>query len=392
MSFKKIWLTISAVIIALIVGVLIGYFVGTGQAKSRAEAEQKAKEEAFNSAEAAYKAELELNIQLNRSELEGLGKIEGPIYVTGHKVPDSDTVCSSIAYAALLQKMGYDAQAVVLGEINNETKFILEQAGVDTPPLLEDASGCNMILIDHSEYTQSANGLEDANIITIIDHHGAGSVTTGNPLIYDARPIGATATIVWMRYRNYGFVPDKQIAFALTGAILSDTQNFKSNSTTAADIVAVGELAKLAEMPDTNAFFQEQFKASISYGDMTDEEIFFSDYKNYAAGSRQFGIGVINVYDEDDAKTMATRMKAIIPAVLQSTGSEMAFAQISIFHDDINITYLVPSDEGAAEAIEAIYGDIAIYDGTSYILDPGVSRKKDLVPAITDFLEAHPKE
>ena len=77
-----------------------------------------------------YQAERELNYKLNLSDLDGLGKIDGTIYVTGHKSPDADTVGSSIAYAALLQKLGYDAIPVVLGSINNETKFILESGGI----------------------------------------------------------------------------------------------------------------------------------------------------------------------------------------------------------------------------------------------------------------------
>ena len=81
---------------------------------------------------------------------------------------------------------------------------MLKTGGIDIPQLLEDASGCNMVLVAHSEYAQSVKGLKDANVITIIDHHGDGSVTTGNQLIYDARPLGSTATIIWLRYRNYG--------------------------------------------------------------------------------------------------------------------------------------------------------------------------------------------
>ena len=89
---------------------------------------------------------------------------------------------------------------------------------------------------------------------------------------------------------------------------------------------------------------------------------------------------------------MARRMKELIPLALSSEGMDMAFAQISIFHDDLNITYLVPSDQAAAEVIEAAFGDKAVFDGTSYIIQPGISRKQMLVPAITDFLEAYPKE
>ena len=80
--------------------------------------------------------------------------------------------------------------------------------------MLDDASGCNMVLVDFSEYIHSAEGLQDANVITIIDHHGDGSVTTGNQIIYDERPLGSTATIIWIRYRNYGIEPDQNAKHA----------------------------------------------------------------------------------------------------------------------------------------------------------------------------------
>ena len=202
-----------------------------------------------------YQSEQELNYRLNRSELDGLDEIEGTIYVTGHKSPDSDTVGSSIAYASLLRELGYDARPVVLEDINQETRYILETGGLETPMLLDDASGCNMVLVDHSEYSQAAEGLRDANVITIIDHHGAGSITTGNRLIYDARPLGSTATIIWIRYRNYGIEPDPKTAYAMVGSILSDTRNLQSNATTFADREALKALSLLAGISDTDALY-----------------------------------------------------------------------------------------------------------------------------------------
>ena len=345
-----------------------------------------------NGTENRYIIEQDLNVKLNRSDLDGLGKIEGAIYVTGHKSPDSDTVGSSIAYAALLKQLGYDARAVVLEEINNESKYILETAKLDVPQTLEDASGLNMILVDHSEYTQSAEGLENANIISIIDHHNDGAVTTGNQIIYDARPLGSTATIIWIRYRNYGLVPDKQTATVMLGAILSDTVNLTSDATTFADKEAVKALSAIAGIKDTDAFYQQMFKERLSYKGMTEEEIFFSDYKEYETDGHKYSIGIIEVYDEDAIKKMADRIKTVVPSTLKSTGMEMAFAQINVYHDDISITYIVPSDEAAGEVIKSAFGDKAVFDGTSYVFNPGMSRKKVLVPAITEVLKAHPKE
>lgn len=351
-----------------------GYFAGENMAASR------------------YQAQREKETLLSRSEWDGLGEIEGPIYVTGHKSPDSDTVGSAIAYAALLRALGYDAQPVVLGSVNHETQYILDAAKLDAPPLLEDASGCNMALVDHSEYLQSADGLEDAHIISIIDHHGDGTVQTGNQLIYDARPLGATATIIWLRYRDAGLQPDRQTALVMMGAILSDTKNLQSDATTFADREALRELSGIAGISDTDAFYNEMYKALLSYEGMTDEEIYFSDYKEYETEGRKYGIACMMVYDEESAKDLAERMKALFPSVLASTGMEMAFVKIGISHDDLSIAYLLASDDAAAEVIKAAFGETAVFDGTSYVLSPSISRKTVMVPAITDVLKAHPAE
>ena len=372
MELKKLWTAAGAgaLLLTFTAG---GYFLGKNTASRR------------------YSEEAELNIQLNRSDLDSLKEVEGPIYVTGHKSPDSDTVCSAILYASLLSSLGYDARPAVLGEINHETASILDQAGIKTPELLEDASGLNIVLVDHSDYNQSAEGLQDANVISVIDHHGVGSVSTGNQLVYDARPLGSTATIIWMRYRNYGIDIDSVAAKLIIGAILSDTSHFRNANTTFADTEVVKQLSGTAGIQDIDAFYQEMFKASISYACMSDEEIFYSDYKEYEGGNMKYGIACINAYDDETAVQYAGRMKDIASGSLAATGMDMVFVQISIFHDDLSVTYLVPSGEAAAEVLRTAFPD-AVYDGVSFRLEPGISRRKVLVPAITDVLESYPKE
>lgn len=366
---------IAAVLILAVAGAGIGgYFIGR------------------NAADTRYQAERALNVLLNKSELDALGEIGGPIYVTGHKSPDSDTVGSSIAYAKLLQMLGYDARAVVLGDINHETKYILDAAGVEAPERLEDASGRNMVLVDHSAYEQSAEGLQDAHIISIIDHHANGSVVTGNQLIYDARPLGATATIIWMRYRNYGLEPDQQTARVMIGSIFSDTRALKDRDTTFADREAVKALNAIAGMSDLETFWQGMHKAALSYEGMTDEAVFLGDYKEYECAGTHYGIGCMNAIDQDSAADLAQRMKDLMPRALASTGMDMLFAEISINEGDVSLTCIVPSDDAAKEILEAAFGDRAEYDGTSFVMTPSVSRKVVVVPAITDVLNAHPKE
>ena len=113
-----------------------------------------------------------------------------------------------------------------------------------------------------------------------------------------------------MRYRNYGITPDRQTALVMMGAILSDTKNLQSGSTTYADRVALKELSHLAGVKDVDAFYRDMYEASLSYKGMTDEE---------------------------SARDLADRMQEVFPSVLASTSMDMAFAQINVFHDDVSL-------------------------------------------------------
>ena len=334
----------------------------------------------------------ELMFQICRSDLDILGKAEGRIYVFGHKSPDSDTVCSSIAYAELLKKLGYDAQAFILEPVNRETAFILKEANVEVPPILEDVSGKDVILIDHADYAQSAAGLEDAKILSIIDHHNAGTVTTGNQLVLDTRPLGCSATIIWIRYMNYGVPIDEQTAKLMLGALLSDTSNMKSENVTLADQEALKALSQLSKTEDVNAFYTQMYKASLTYKGMTDHEIFNMDIKEYESKGKRFLIGVVNAFDQEQAEDLAKRMKAILPGEVKSAGVDMAFAQVSIFHDDLSYNYIVPSDEAAAEVVKQAFGDEGKFDGTSFVFSPGFSRRQVLVPKLSEALAMSPGE
>ena len=330
--------------------------------------------------------------QLNRADMEKLNVEEGPVYVIGHRSPDSDTVCSAIAWARLLTMMGYDAQPAVTEAVNRETVYILKEAGVDVPPVLEDAAGKNLFLVDHSEYAQAAEGMEDAHIAGILDHHGVGSVSTGHQVFYEARPIGSTATIVWLDYLNYGLEIDKPTAYILLGAVLSDTDSLTGSTTTEADKKAVEALAKLADVSDTAALAKAIHAEKLSYEGMSSEEILFSDYKEYEASGVTFGIGLVNAIDEDTAKALAERMKEVFPSCIGSKDVDLIYASVGIRENGEKIDYIVPGDEHSRELLEEAFPNYDEYDGTSYIFRKGLGRKTKFVPGLTDFLGAHPHE
>ncbi|MCR4746015.1 MAG: DHH family phosphoesterase, partial [Lachnospiraceae bacterium] len=122
---------------------------------------------------------------------------DGDIYVIGHKSPDSDAVCSAIGYAEVLSKIGINCKARVTAKPNPETQFALDYFKVETPEILENAAGKNIILVDHNMYSQAADGMEEANIVGIMDHHNLGDIQTSAPIVVKELPLGCTATGIY---------------------------------------------------------------------------------------------------------------------------------------------------------------------------------------------------
>lgn len=329
---------------------------------------------------------------LNRSTIENMSVGDGRVYVIGHRSPDADTVCSAIVYARLLEMMGYMAEARITEDVNRETAFILKEAGVEMPAVLEDASGENIFLVDHSEYAQAAEGMEDAHIVGILDHHGTGNVTTGHQLVYEARPIGATATIVWLDYLNYGLEIDKTSAFLLLGAVLSDTDGLTGSTVTEADRKAVPALAKIAGVTDTDELYKKIRIEKLSYEGMSNEEILFSDYKEYEASGVRFGIGLVNAIDEESAEKLAERMKGALADGAKKVDVDLLYASVGIRENGVKIDYIVSLQGPSEETFKAAFPDYDEYNGTAYIFRTGLGRKTKFVPGLTDFLSSHPHE
>lgn len=330
--------------------------------------------------------------QLNRSSIEKMIKEDGPIYVIGHRSPDSDTVCTAIAYARFLNMLGYEAQPRINDKVNNETAFILKEAGVEVPEELIDASGLNIFLVDHSEYAQATEGMVDAHIVGVLDHHGIGTVQTGNQVVYEAKPIGATATIVWLDYLNYGLEIDKTTAHLLLGAVLSDTSNLSGSTTTEADAAAVKDLSVLAGIENVDEFYNKMHAEKISYKGMSNEEILFSDYKEYEAFGTKYGIGLVDSLNEESSKMLAEKMKEALKENFNKKDVDLMYASVGIREDGKKIDYIIPANELSESILKNAFPDYDEYDGTSYIFRSGLGRKTKFVPGLNEYLGAHPHE
>ncbi len=384
---KSLLLHLAILLICICLTAGIAYKAGTDKGAAQADEEisliAKERDELI--------ADRDLLQELNRSSIANMVLVDGPIHVIGHKSPDSDTVCTAIAFAKLLNELGYEAKPVITMPVNHETAYILKEAGVETPEILYDASGLNIFLVDHSEYAQSAEGMIDANIVGVLDHHGIGTVSTGHQVIYDARPIGATATIAWLKYRDYGVEIDKQTAHVLLGAILSDTGYLTGSTTTDADRAAVPYLAKIAGVEDVDAFYARLHEESLSYEGMSEEEILFCDYKEYEASGVKFGINTLNAIDDETAKALAERMKTALAEYGPTRDVDLIYCVVGMRENGLKHDYVVCGNERSESILKNAFPDHQ-FDGTSYLYDKGIGRKTVFVPGLTDYLAAHPHE
>jgi manganese-dependent inorganic pyrophosphatase len=299
------------------------------------------------------------------------------IYVVGHKNPDTDSICSAIAYAELKKKLGMNAVAARQGEPNPETKFVLERFGVEAPELLTDGTGKKVILVDHSEIGQSLDNLDQAEIVEIIDHHKIGDVTTPNPIFFLAMPVGCSATVVKTLYDYFGIEIPKNIAGIMLASILSDTVIFKSATTTDKDKEAAEELAKIAGVEDMEALGMEMFKVKSDIAGKPPRELLFRDFKDFDMSGNKVGIGQIEVVD----LSLLDELKSPLYEEMKKVKEEGGYHSVFMMLTDIikeGTELLVVSDD--ASVVEKAFGKAV--EGRSVWLDGVMSRKKQVVPPL----------
>lgn len=299
-------------------------------------------------------------------------------YVIGHKIPDSDSVCSPIALAYLKNKLGEDTVAAVQGDINPETAFILGKFGVAAPEVKTSFAGESVYLVDHSDLAQSPDDLKEATVLGIVDHHKLGDVTTSEPLECWIRPVGCTGTIVKEMFDANGVEIPQDIAGLLLCAILSDTVIFKSPTCTPKDKEAVEALAKTAGVEDVVALGIEMFNVKSAVAGTSIRDLVMRDYKDFNMGGNKIGVGQLEVVDLaifDDIK--ADLLKDL--SVLKEEGARHSVLLLLTDIMKEGSELLIASDDAAIieKAFDGKSEDCKMW------LDGVLSRKKQVVP----FLE-----
>lgn len=234
----------------------------------------------------------------------------------------------------------------------------------------------NVILVDHNSYEQSAIGLEETNIVEIVDHHNIGSIGTNMPINFRNMPVGSTNTILYIMYHENNVEITKEIAGLMLSGILSDTLILNSPTTTDIDRKAVQELADIAGV-DYQVYGLEMLKAGSSLKGKTKEEVLYTDYKNYPVGNYHIGLGQISTTNPDE---LLEEKKEYVDLLNQVADGEDYYFVALFVTDIIKKGSYVLYSKRAENILRNVYKREDLTQGT--FLEGVVSRKKQILPGI----------
>ena len=238
-----------------------------------------------------------------------------------------------------------------------------------------------VILVDHNEANQSADGLEEAEILEIVDHHKVGNINSNNPINFRNMAVGSSNTIIYEMYKEAKVKPPKEIAGLMLSGIISDTLLFHSPTSTLQDEKAAGELAKIAKV-DINKYAKGMFEEAASIKGKTIEELIYNDFKAFNISNRKIGIGQMTVIDYEKVLKEKDKYLEVIEQITKEHGYDiMAFVITDVLNSNSYLLY----NEKAKTVFETIFDANPIYEG--YKLSGIVSRKKQIIPLLMEELK-----
>jgi len=304
------------------------------------------------------------------------------VYVVGHKSPDTDSVTSAIAYAELKKRLGVDAVPASQGQMNPETKMVLDRFGYSVPEVMTDATGKKIILVDHGDLAQAPDNLAEGELVEVIDHHKIGDITTSSPIFFYAKPVGCTGTILKELYEVNNVEIPKNIAGMMLCAILSDTVLFKSPTCTPKDKEACEVLAKIAGVDDMNALAMEMFKAKSAVEGVPARDLVFRDYKDFEMGGKKVGIGQLELVDLSLVEEIRDDLYKAVEEV-KAEGRHSVFLMLTDIMKEGSDLMVVTDD---ASVVEKAFGKKL--EGKTVWVDGMLSRKKQTVPPLQEAFGA----
>ncbi len=306
------------------------------------------------------------------------------VYVFGHLNPDNDAIMSAVVLAQLLNQLNYNGdtyEARCLGPLPAESAKLLADAGIEKPRLLKaikaPAAGKaaqKVVLCDHNETAQSVEGLENAEIIGVVDHHRIGNFTTAAPLHYIAFPWGSSCTIVTWLFDVLGVKPTDAQARLLLAAMMTDTLMLKSPTTTEVDRAIAAELGEQLGV-DPVKFGMEVFLSRPS-GSFTAKQMVGNDIKMFEVGAKKLLIGQYETVDKSRALSMIDEIRREMAAYRKAKGADGIVLCITDIMEEGSQVLLEGDTEAAQKGLK-------IEDVAEGVWCPGVlSRKKQVAAPI----------
>ena len=244
------------------------------------------------------------------------------------------------------------------------------------------ASKKKVILVDHNERSQAVDGIEEAEIIEIIDHHRLGDIETVSPITFRNQPVGCTATIINQMYEENEIEVPREIAGILCGAIISDTLLFRSPTCTLLDERTAKKLAKISDI-DLEQMAQEMFNAGSNLKGKSAEDICFQDFKQFTVNDTIFGVGQITSMSKEELAAIRDMMTEHLPKVLEAHNLNMIYFMLTdILAESTELLCVGTGARGIA---------LSAFDlpdnAKSLILKGVVSRKKQLIPVLVETMQ-----
>ena len=238
-----------------------------------------------------------------------------------------------------------------------------------------------VILVDHNEKEQSVIGLDEAEIVEIIDHHKIGNIGTSFPINFRNMPVGCTNTILYLMYNEYDIEIPSDIAGLMVSGIISDTLLLTSPTTTDIDRMALEDLSKIAGI-DYEKYGMEMFKAGSSTKGRTISEVIYGDFKNFNVEGQKLGIGQISTMSTEE---ILDKKNEFIEA-LNNIAKNENYAGIALFVTDIlkNGSYIF-FNESSSTLFEGSFGIKEMEEG--HFLEGVVSRKQQIVPKLIKYMD-----
>lgn len=299
--------------------------------------------------------------------------------VFGHKSPDTDSTGSPLIWAWYLSEVkGQPAEAVLLGEPNTEAAFLLDKWSIDKPRIIDGVeAGQPVVIVDTNNPAELPDGINNADIRQIIDHHKlVGGLETKGPIDIRIEPLACTATLMWKMIGKDMAQAPAWVKGAMLTCILSDTLEFRSPTTTQEDEAIAHALAEDLKI-DIPTYATDMFAAKSDVSAFSEAELLRMDSKEYEVGGKSFRVSVLETTSPDTVLARKDALVAAMPKVAEEDGVD----QVLLFVVDIlneEATLLVPNDlvkTVAEKSFATVVGE------ADQVVLPGVvSRKKQIIP------------